>query len=417
MALKHLDKLETRSPKAREKALLAALPKLIAHAKKSAPGFARILKDVRPQRITSRKALATLPVTRKSDLGTLQKQIPPLGGLNATPVEKLAKLFLSPGPIYDPEGRGPNWWRSARGLFAGGFRAGDRVINTFAYHFTPAGSMLESGLLALGCTVIPAGTGHAEIQVAAIRGLGAVGYVGTPSFLKLIVDKADELKVDISCLKRAQVGAEYLPPVLRNSMRERGITVTQMYGSADLGVIAYESLGLEGAPTEGMILDEGLILEIVRPGTGDPVPPGEVGEVVITSFNRDYPLIRFGTGDLSAVLPGTSTCGRTNVRIKGWMGRADQSTKVRAMFVTPSQVNEVVRRHPEVQRARLVVEGEGSNDRMTLICEVAERPAGLAEALVASIRDVTKLRGEVELVDQGSLANDGKVIEDRRKYG
>jgi len=417
MAVKHFDKLETRSPKLREKALMAALPKLIAHAKKNAPGFARILKDVRPDRINSRKALAALPVTRKSDLGTLQKEMPPLGGLNATPVEKLAKLFLSPGPIYDPEGRGPNWWRTARGLFAGGFRAGDRVINTFAYHFTPAGSMLESGLLALGCPVIPAGTGHAEIQAAAIHGLGAVGYVGTPSFLKLIVDKADELKVDISCLKRAQVGAEYLPPMLRNSMRERGITVTQMYGSADLGVIAYESLGPDGAPTEGMILDEGLLLEIVRPGTGDPLPPGEVGEVVITSFNKDYPLIRFGTGDLSAVLPGISACGRSNVRIRGWLGRADQSTKVRAMFVTPSQVNEIARRHREVRRARLVVEGEAGNDRMTLMCEVAERPTGLAEALVASIRDVTKLRGEVELVDPGSLPNDGKVIEDRRKYG
>jgi phenylacetate-CoA ligase len=277
--------------------------------------------------------------------------------------------------------------------------------------------MLESGLLALGCTVIPAGTGHTEVQAAAIHGLGAVGYVGTPSFLKLIVEKADELKVDISCLKRAQVGAEYLAPVLRNSMRERGITVTQMYGSADLGVIAYESLGPDGAPTEGMILDEALILEIVRPGTGDPLPAGEVGEVVITTLNKDYPLIRFGTGDLSAVLPGKSPCGRTNVRLKGWMGRADQSTKVRAMFVTPSQVNEIVRRHREVRRARLVVEGEAGNDRMTLICEVAEQPAGLAEAIVASIRELTKLRGEVQLVSQGSLPNDGKVIEDRRKYG
>ena len=317
----HYDELETRSPEAREGALMAALPAQIAHAKANAPGFSRILKDIDPREIKSRKSLARLSVTRKSDLASLQKENPPLGGLNATPLAKLAKLFVSPGPIYDPEGRGTDWWRSARGLFAGGFRAGDLVINTFAYHFTPAGSMLESGLLALGCTVIPAGTGHAEIQVAAIRGLGAGGYVGTPSFLKLIVDKADELKVDISCLKRAQVGAEYLPPALRNSMRERGINVTQMYGSADLGVIAYESLGPDGAPTEGMILDEGLILEIVRPGTGDPVAPGEVGEVVITSFNKDYPLIRFATGDLSAVLPGTSPCGRTNVRIRGWMGR------------------------------------------------------------------------------------------------
>jgi phenylacetate-CoA ligase len=397
----HYDLLETRSPKVREKALMAALPRLIAHAKKNAPGFARILEHVRPPSVNSRKALAKLPVTRKSDLGALQKELPPLGGLNATPVEKLAKLFVSPGPVYDPEGRGANWWRSARGLFAGGFRAGDRVLNTFAYHFTPAGSMLESGLLALGCTVIPAGTGHTEVQ----------------AFLKLIVEKADELKIDISCLKRAQVGAEYLPPGLRSSMAARGITVTQMYGSADLGVIAYESLGPDGAPTEGMILDEALILEIVRPGTGDPVPAGEVGEVVITTFNKDYPLIRFATGDLSAVLPGKSPCGRSNVRIKGWMGRADQSTKVRAMFVTPSQVNEIMRRHGEVRRVRLVVEGDAGNDKMTLICEVAERPAGLGEALVASIRDVTKLRGEVELVDEGSLPNDGKVIEDRRKYG
>jgi phenylacetate-coenzyme A ligase PaaK-like adenylate-forming protein len=416
LALKYFDRLETRSPGAREKALMAALPGLLRLAKK-APGWARILKDVRPQDIKSRKALAALPVTRKSDLGALQKETPPLGGLNATPVEKLAKLFISPGPVYDPEGRGKDWWRSARGLFAGGFRAGERVLNTFAYHFTPAGSMLESGALALGCTVLPAGTGQTEMQVGAIHALGITGYIGTPSFLKLIVEKADELKVDISSLKLAQVGAEYLPPALRVAMRERGINVTQMYGSADLGVIAYESLGKDGAPTQGMILEEALILEIVRPGTGEPVPAGEVGEVVITTFNKDYPLIRFATGDLSAVLPGKSPCGRTNVRIKGWMGRADQSTKVRAMFVTPKQIDEIVKRHPEIQRARLVVSGEAGNDQMTLKCEVRDRPAGLAEALVATIRDVTKLRGEVELVDAGSLPNDGKVIEDLRKYG
>jgi len=418
VALKHYDKLETRSPATREKALMSALPKLIAHAKKNAPGWARILKDVRrPAGVNSRKALADLPVTRKSELGDLQKALPPLGGLNATPAEKLGRLFVSPGPVYDPEGRGENWWRSARGLFAGGFRAGDRVLNTFAYHFTPAGSMLESGALALGCTVIPSGTGQTEMQVAAINGLQISNYVGTPSFLKVVVEKADELRVDISCLKRAQVGAEYLPPALRNAMRERDIAVTQMYGSADLGVIAYESLGRDGLPTEGMILEEALILEIVRPGTGDPVPPGEVGEVVITSFNKDYPLIRFATGDLSAVLPGKSPCGRTNVRIKGWMGRADQSTKVRAMFVTPKQVNEIVRRHPEIVRARLVVSGESGADQMMLKCVVRERAAGITEAIVASIRDVTKLRGEVELVEAGSLPNDGKVIEDVRKYG
>ena len=396
---------------------MAALPRHIAHAKRHAPGFARILKDVRPEKINSREALARLPVTRKSDLASLQKELPPLGGLNATPVEKLAKLFVSPGPIYEPEGRGADWWRTARGLFAGGFRAGDRVANTFAYHFTPAGSMLESGAAALGCTVVPTGVGQTEMQVAAIRDLGINAFVGTPSFLKLIVEKADELKIDISCLEKAQVGAEFLPPILRNNLQQRGMRVTQCYASADLGLIAYESLMPDGAVNEGMILEEARILEIVRPGTGDPVPAGEVGEVVITTFNRDYPLIRFATGDLSAVLPGASPCGRTNVRIKGWMGRADQSTKVRAMFVTPAQVSDVTRRHPEVLRARLVVEGEAGNDRMTLKCEARDRPAGLAEAIVASIREVTKLRGEVELVPPGSLPNDGKVIEDQRKYG
>jgi phenylacetate-CoA ligase len=413
----YYDELETRPPEAREGALMAALPAHIGHAKANAAGFARILRDIEPGDIKSRKSLAKLPVTRKSDLSLLQKEHPPLGGLNAAPLEKLAKLFVSPGPIYDPEGRGGDWWRTARGLFAGGFRAGDLVINTFAYHFTPAGSMLESGLLALGCTVVPAGTGQTEMQVAALHDLRVRGYVGTPSFLKLIVEKADELKSDISTLKQAQVGAEYLPPALRQAMRGRGIAVTQMYGSADLGLIAYESAMADGTVNEGMILGEALILEIVRPGTGDPLADGEVGEVVITSFNRDYPLIRFGTGDLSAVLPGASPCGRTNVRLKGWMGRADQSTKVRAIFVTPGQVAEVLRRHPEVRRARLVVEGEAGGDRMTLKCEVESSPPSLVEAIVGSIREVTKLRGDVELVAPGSLPNDGKVIEDQRKYG
>jgi len=412
----HFDRLETRSPKARETALLAALPRQIAHAKRRAPGFARILENVKPDKIKSRAALAGLPVTRKSDLASLQAQERPLGGLNATPVAKLAKIFASPGPIYEPEGRTKNWWRTARALYAGGFRAGDLVANTFAYHFTPAGSMLESGALAIGCTVVPAGVGQTELQVAAIRDLGVSGYIGTPSFLKLIMEKAGEMRCDISSLKKAHVGAEYLPPALRLAMLGSGVRVTQSYGSADLGSIAYESLAADGSINPGMILDEGLLLEIVRPGTGDLVPAGEVGEVVITTFNRDYPLIRFGTGDLSAVLPGTSPCGRTNVRIKGWMGRADQSTKVRAMFVTPKQVNEIVRRHPEVAKARLVIEGESGNDRMTLKCEAASRPSGLAEAIVASIRDLTKLRGEVDLVAPGSLPNDGKVIEDLRKY-
>ena len=414
--IEHFDKLEIRSPKAREAALLAALPKQIAHAKRRAPGFAKILEAVEPGKVRSRAALAALPVTRKSDLVALQAAARPLGGLNATPVAKLEKVFMSPGPIYEPEGKGRNWWRTARALYAGGFRSGDLVANTFAYHFTPAGSMLESGALAIGCTVVPAGTGQTELQVAAIRDLGIAAYIGTPSFLKLIVEKADELKTDISSLKKAHVGAEYLPPALRAAMLARGLHVTQSYGSADLGSIAYESLAADGTVNPGMILDEGLLLEIVRPGTGDPVPAGEVGEVVITTFNKDYPLVRFGTGDLSAVLPGTSPCGRTNTRIRGWMGRADQTTKVRAMFVTPKQVGEIVRRHSEILKARLVVEGETGSDRMVLRCETKSRPQGLAEAIIASIREVTKLRGEAELLEPGALPNDGKVIEDLRKY-
>jgi len=410
------DKLETRPAKKREAALMAELPRLIAHAKKRAPGFARILKEIDPGKIKTRKALAALPVTRKSDLATLQKELPPLGGLNATPVEQLAKLYISPGPIYDAEGRGKDWWRTARGLFAGGFRAGDRVINTFAYHFTPAGSMLESGAAALGCTVIPTGTGQTEMQVAAIRDLEVNAFVGTPSFLKLIVEKADELKADISSLQKAHVGAEYLSPQLRKSLRQRGIRVSQTYASADLGLIAYESLMPDGTLTEGMILDERLILEIVRPGTGDPVAPGEVGEVVITSFNKDYPLIRFGTGDLSAVLPGASPCGRTNTRIRGWMGRADQTTKVKGMFVNPSQVAEVVKRHGEIAKARLIVDNPGGADRMTLHCEVATGSGALKAAIEASVREITKLRGEVAFRKRGELPNDGKVIEDAKKY-
>ena len=417
----HYDDLETRAPAVREAALLAALPRQIAHAKGNAPGFGRILAGVNPAAVTSREALAKLPVTRKSDLVDLQKADPPLGGLNATPLSGLAKLFISPGPIYEPEGASRDWWRSARGLYAAGFRAGERVINTFAYHFTPAGSMIESGAIALGCTVVPTGTGQTEMQVAAIADLSIPAYIGTPSFLKLIVDKADELGTDISCLKKAIVGAEYLPPALRKAMQARGLQVMQCYATADLGMIAYESAGPDGNVNEGMVLEEGLLLEIVRPGTGDPVAPGEVGEVVVTTFNKDYPLVRFGTGDLSAVLASQSPCGRTNVRIKGWMGRADQSTKVRAMFVTAKQVGEIVRRHPVIAKARLVVEGEVGSDRMTFKCEPATGAdlvgSSLREAIVASIRDITKLRGEVEFVAAGSLPNDGRVIDDLRKYG
>jgi phenylacetate-CoA ligase len=410
------DSLETRDPQERERALMAALPGQLEHAKNNAAAFARILAGVDPRDITSRRALAELPVTRKSELKDFQHAAPPFGGLAATAPGRLARLFMSPGPIFDPEGRSADWWRMARPMYAAGIRAGDIVQNCFSYHFTPAASMMEGGALALGCAVIPAGTGQTEMQVSTIRDLGISSYVGTPSFLKLIVEKADEMKVDIGCLKKALVGAEYLPPALRSAMRGRGIQVLQMYGTADLGLIAYETHAPDGSVNDGMILEEALILEIVRPGTGDPVAPGEVGEVVITTFNPDYPLIRFATGDLSAVLELPSPCGRTNVRIKGWLGRADQTTKVRAMFVTPKQVNEIARRHAEVKRARLVIEGETGAERMTLKCEVAGNPTGLTGALVASIRDVTKLRGEVELVAPGSLPNDGKVIEDLRKY-
>ncbi len=412
----HYDALETRDVEARERDLLARLPQQVAHARTNAPGFARMLKDVDPREIVSRTALAGLPVTRKSDLKALQAEIRPLGGLNATPVAKLAKIFVSPGPICEPEGYGKDWWRTGRALYAAGFRPGDLVANTFAYHFTPAGSMLETGALACGCAVVPTGVGQTEMQVAAIADLRISAYIGTPSFLKLIVDKADELKADVACLSKAMVGGEYVPPTLRAAMTDRGLSVMQCYATADLGLIAYESRGPDGKVCDGMTVDENILLEIVRPGTGDPVADGEVGEVVVTTFNPDYPLIRFATGDLSAVLPGASPCGRTNVRIKGWMGRADQTTKVKGMFVHPSQIAEVLKRHAEVKRARLIVDTADGQDRMTLHCEVERPPAGLAERIVATLRDVTKLRGEAALRSPGELPNDGKVIEDTRKY-
>jgi phenylacetate-CoA ligase len=409
----HYDSLETRDPGEREKSLMAALPGQIAHAKRNAPGWSRILADVDPQAVRDRATLTRLPVTRKSDLPSLQKAARPFGGLNAVPAAQMGRIFASPGPIYDPGGSGPDWWRTSRALFAAGFRAGDVAVNTFAYHFTPAGAMLESGAVALGCAVVPAGTGQTDTQVATIADLRANAYIGTPSFLKLIVEKADELGADIACLAKAAVGAEYLPPALRAAMKSRGIRVLQSYASADVGMIAYESEALEG-----MILDEGLLLEIVRVGTGEPVEQGEVGEVVVTSFNADYPLIRFGTGDLSAVLPGASPCGRTNTRIRGWLGRADQATKVKGMFVHPAQIAEIVKRHPEVVKARLVVDNPGGSDRMTLRCEVRnDSAASLATAIADTLRSVTKLRGEVILANPGELPSDGKVIEDAKTYG
>ena len=406
----YYDALETRPPEQRENELFAALPAQIAHAKGNAPYFAALLAGVDPEQVASRKTLAALPVTRKSDLIELQKQRFPFGGLNAIAPGKLARLFVSPGPIYDPEGTGRDFWRTARVMFAAGFRAGDVVHNTFSYHLTPAGSMFETGAHALGCAVIPAGTGQTEMQVATIAAFKPCAYAGTPSFLKLLIEKADEFNVDISAIKKAILSGEAFLPSARALFSSRGIDAYQAYGSADLGMIAYES-----AARDGLILDEKIIVEIVQPGTGDPVADGEVGEVVVTTFNRDYPLIRFATGDLSAVLAGRSPCGRTNVRIKGWMGRADQTTKVRGMFVHPHQIAEIIKRHPTIVKARLAVSHIDSVDAMVLSCETSTTTD--QDAVRNSIRDVTKLRGDVKFVAAGSLPNDGKVIEDCRSYG
>ncbi len=409
---RYYDALETRDPEARERALMTALPQQVAHAKRQAPYFAALLQDIEPHAVTSREALAELPVTRKSQLIALQKKAPPFGGLAAAAPGALARVFMSPGPIYDPEGRRPDYWRMARALFAAGFRAGDLLHNCFSYHLTPAGSMMETGAHALGCAVIPGGTGQTEQQVKAIADLRPVGYVGTPSFLRIILDKGRELGADMSSLKRALVSGEAFPPALRNEIAGRSVAAVQAYGTADLGLVAYET-----EAHEGLVIDEGIILELVRPGTGDLVAEGEVGEVVVTTLTADYPLIRFATGDLSAMLPGLSPCGRTNTRIAGWMGRADQTTKVKGMFVHPEQIAEAVKRHQEIGRARLVVSHDGQNDVMTL---KAEAPAGtdpaLAARLAESLAAATKLKGVVQLVPPGSLPKDGKVIEDVRKY-
>ena len=409
---RYFDQLETRGAEAREGALMARLPGLVAHAVDKAPGWARLLAGVDPQSICSRKALAGLPVLRKSDLKELQAGDPPFGGLVTKPLGELGAVYMSPGPIFDPEGTEEDPWRSARALHAAGVRPGHLIQNCFGYHLTPGAWMVHHAARKLGCSVIPAGIGQTEQQIELIRSLRPDAYVGTPSFLRIIIEKAREIGADLGNLKRALVAAEALPPSLRSWFHEQGVTtVLQWYGTADVGLIAYESEALEG-----MILDEELILEIVRPGTGEPVTDGEVGEVVVTSFNPVYPMLRFGTGDLSAVLPGASPCGRTNVRIRGWMGRADQTAKVRGMFVQPGHVGEIIRRFPEVGRARLVISGAMANDAMTLRCEVDGQPEGLAERIAGAIRDVAKLRGEVEFVAPGSLPNDGVVIEDARKY-
>ena len=420
----YFDTLETRDPALREQMLLQALPKQIAHAQAHSAAMREILAGVDPAKTNSRAALARLPVTRKQELFERQKalravgQSGPIGnyevfgGFSAIRYgASMPRLFASPGPIYEPDGTAKDYWRMARAMFAAGFRRGELIHNCFSYHFVPAGAMMESGAHALGCTVFAGGTGQTEQQVQAMEQLRPAGYIGTPSFLKIIWEKAQEMKVALPSVTKALLGGEAFPPSLRDWLAERGVNAYQSYATADLGLIAYET-----AARQGLVLDEGVLLEIVRPGTQDPVPDGEVGEVVVTSFNPDYPLIRFGTGDLSAVLSGPCPSGRSNTRIKGWMGRADQTTKIRGMFVHPSQVADIAKRFPEIVKARLVVSGEMANDQMTLSVETFSSAEGLSERIGEAVRDVTKLRGAVQLVAPGSLPNDGKVIEDARSY-
>lgn len=414
----YYDKREIRSPAARQKAQIAALQALLAHAKKSSPYYREILKAVKPGAVASLAALAKLPVTRKSDLGARQKAKPPLGGLEATKPSEIANYFQSPGPLYEayarPTAKVKDPWRFVRAMWAAGFRPGDLVHNAFSYHLTPAGRLTEGSAQALGCPVFPAGTGNTELQLEAIAQLRPRAYCGTPSFLKILLEKSKEASKAASSLKTALVGGEALPPSLRAELRAHGVDVLQSYGTAELGLVAYESAALDG-----MILDEDVIVEIVRPGTGDPVAPGEVGEVVVTVLgNIAYPMIRFATGDMSAFLPGFSPCGRTNTRIKGWMGRADQTTKVKGMFITPGQIAEVAKRHAEIARARLEVSSENNLDTMVLKLEPrgSANLKALLPAIAETFQSVCKLRGKVETVEPGSLPNDGKVIADLRTY-
>jgi len=406
------DELETREPQVREAQQFEQLREQLHYAKANIPAYADLLQAVDPEEITDRALLARLPVTRKSEMAEAQAKAPPLGGYTDLKGRRLPRVFASPGAIFEPQADSENFWRLARALHAAGCREGDLVHNTFSYHFTPAGFMLESGAHALGCTVFPAGVGQTELQVQAMAHLRPSFYVGTPSFLKILLDKAKAMQADISSLKLGLVSGEALPGPLRTELSDSGVDVLQGYATADVGLIGYESQS-----QEGLLLDEEILLEIVRPGTGDPVDPGEVGEVLVTPLKPGYPLIRFATGDLSATLDGVSPCGRTSPRIKGWMGRADQITKVRGMFVHPSQVAAVVVRHTEIRRARLEVTRVEDADAMRLLCEVPiDSGAGddLAQAITESIREVCKLRGEVELVEAGQLPNDGKVIDDQR---
>ncbi|MCO8143604.1 AMP-binding protein [Rhodovulum tesquicola] len=404
----HFDDLETRSADARAASLAECLPAQVAAAR-TLPGYAATLGDVDPDSIRDRAALAALPLLRKSALTGAQAAHPPLGGYTVWAASGFDHIFQSPGPIYEPGCVSTNWWRLGRFVHAVGIGQGDIVQNCFGYHLTPAGMMFENGARAVGAAVLPAGTGQTELQARAAHDVGVTAYAGTPDYLKVILDKADEMGLNLSRIRRAAVSGGALFPSLRKEYADRGITCLQCYATADLGNVAYESPAMEG-----MIVDEGVIVEIVRPGTGDPVPDGEVGEVVVTSLNPDYALIRFATGDLSAVLPGVSPCGRTNMRIKGWMGRADQTTKIKGMFVRPEQVADLVARHPEIARARVIAGREGEMDTMTVQIET---PATDPAPYEASVAAVLKLRGKVELVAPGSLPNDGKVIDDRRSYG
>ena len=405
----HFDAEETRAPAAREAALIRRLPAFINDARAQAPGWSRHLRETGDAPVASRAALASLPLLRKSDLPQLQQSHPPFGGfVTAKPV---ARIMVSPGPIYEPQAAGADPWGMARALFAAGFRRGDIVHNAFAYHLTPAGFMLDEAARALGCTVIPAGTGNTEQQADAILRLKPHGYVGTPDFLKVLLDKTAELGGGPTSIAKALVTGGALFPALRAEYAARGVTVLQCYATAELGLIAYES-----AADSGLILTENVLVEIVRPGTGDAVPEGEVGEVVVTNFDETYPLIRFATGDLSAVMPGHSPCGRTGTRLKGWMGRADQTTKVKGMFVHPRDIAEIGRRHPELGRLRLTVRRSGDQDEMVLLAESGAGGEDLRARVEATLAAITRLKGAVEFAALGSLPNDGKVIADERGY-
>src|SRR4051794_21138719 len=404
----HFDALESRDPAKRERDLFSRLPDVLRKAM-AAPGYAERFKGIEPAAITDRAALARLPVLRKSQLPALHKAAPPFGGLVAGPAGSFGRLFTSPGPIFEPETTHPDPWRGARALFAAGFRPGDIVLNTFSYHLTPGGFIFDSSARALGCAVIPAGPGNTDAQFELIEAYHPVGYSGTPDFLKILLDAAASTGRDFSSIKRALVSGAAFPPSLQAEIKARGIDAYQAFGTADLGLIAFET-----SARDGMVVNEDLVMEIVKPGTGDPVASGDVGEIVVTSLDPHHPWIRLALGDLTAALPGTSPCGRTNMRIKGWMGRADQTTKVKGMFVRPEQVAEIGNRHPALGRLRLVVARQGEADAMTLKAETAVANDALREEIAGTLRAVTKLGGEVELVRPGALPNDGKVIVDER---